>query len=260
MKRILLIGGTAFILVLVAILITLRVRYGGGNYYPDVTTTPLVADGATEQFFQYDEPVGNLAASKDTSMPTRVFFTVHPESQPTGAKVLEIVRGKAVAYPNEKYQQHFTTVLGMFTDRQHRLWTIDHGAHGTQDVRVSAFDLATNTLVHEYVFPKDVAQIGSFCNDLCVSPDGKYVFIADVSFWRKNPALVVYDVDKRTSWRILEEHPAVMAQDWIIRNPVKEMTFFGGLVALKPGIDGITVTNVVSMSILLRWCTMACIV
>jgi hypothetical protein len=33
-----------------------------------------------------------------------------------------------------------------------------------------------------------------------------------------------------------------MPQDWIIETPSKRMAFFGGLVALKPGVDGLTIS------------------
>jgi sugar lactone lactonase YvrE len=33
----------------------------------------------------------------------------------------------------------------------------------------------------------------------------------------------------------------VFPQDYVIRNPIKEMVFFGGLAALKAGVDGIAV-------------------
>ena len=52
---------------------------------------------------------------------------------------------------------------------------------------------------------------------------------------------VVYDVANRQAHRALESHPSVTAQDWLIRTPTRTMTFFGGLVALKPGVDGIAI-------------------
>ena len=223
---------------LVILAIFLRLRYGGGSNYENVATEPVLPKSALEEVFRFDEPLGNLAVSTDN----RIFFTVHPESRPAVNKVMEIVNGKAVPYPNADFQtSHFLTVLGMFIDSQNRLWTIDHGNHGTAAVRLLAFDLTSNELVHDYTFPSKVAQLGSFFNDLQVSPDGKTVYVADVSFWRKNPGIAIYDLESGNSWRALDRHPSVYPQDWIIRNQVRTMTFFGGLVALKPGIDGIAI-------------------
>ena len=108
-------------------------------------------------------------------------------------------------------------------------------------MRLLAFDLSSNEVVHDYTFPSEVAEKGSFFNDLQVSPDGKVVYVADVSFFGKNPALVVYNMETGQSKRLLENHPSVVAQNWIPRNKTKTMKFFGGIVNLKPGIDGLVI-------------------
>ena len=223
--------------------LTLRLRYGGGQPYPDLSTTPpLVPADSVQAFFQYPEPVGNLAATPAKGERTRVFFTVHPESRPTGSKLLEIgADGRATPYPDAAAQAGLITPLGLYADQQHRLWVIDHGNHGFDGARLLAYDLRSNTLVHEFTFPGSVAEKGSFFNDLCVSPDGRYVFVADVSFFRQQPSLVVYDVARRRARSLLDGDSTVTAQNWLVRNPLKDMSFFGGLVNLKPGIDGIAV-------------------
>jgi sugar lactone lactonase YvrE len=121
------------------------------------------------------------------------------------------------------------------------LWTVDHGNHGTGQARLLAFDLQTGAVVHDHIFDSAVAQLGSFLQDLQVDSTGKYVFIADVSFWRKNPGLIAYDVELGKARRLLDSDPSVSAQDWLIRNPTKDMKFFGGVVVLKPGVDGIAI-------------------
>lgn len=231
-------GLLALLLVVAA---TLRLRFGGGAPYPDLTAgKPLVPANSVQAFFSFPEPVGNVAATPATGEPTRVFFTVHPESRPEGAKLLEIGSdGHARPFPDATSQARLITPLGLFADRQHRLWVIDHGNHGLDGARLLAYDLRTNQLVHEFTFPTAVAERGSFFNDLCVSPDGRYVFVADVSFWRQTPSLVVYDVAHRRARSLLDGDSTVTAQNWLIRNPLKDMSFFGGLVNLKPGIDGI---------------------
>jgi sugar lactone lactonase YvrE len=171
------------------------------------------------------------------------FFTVHPESRPEGAKLFEFHDGAARPYPSEALQDElFQTPLGVVVDRQYRLWIIDHGKHGFDTPRLVAIDLLTDEIVHDHSFDNNASPGGSFLQDLQVSPDGRTVFIADVSFWRKKPAIVVHDVATATDRRVLEGHSSVTAQDWIINTPAKKMTFFGGLAAMKPGIDGIAVT------------------
>ncbi|MFZ1863325.1 MAG: L-dopachrome tautomerase-related protein [Polyangiales bacterium] len=217
--------------------LVLYVRYGGGEPYPDLTTTPLFDESALEVAVTSPEPIGNVAVSGDG----RIFYTIHPESRPTGPKLLEWVDGVPRAYPSEAAQAQLETPLGVVVDRQNRLWTIDHGNHGTGAAKLVAYDLETGELVHEHVFDSSIAELGSFLQDLQVDSSGKHVFIADVSFWRKHPGLVIYDVEQEEARRVLNGHASVSPQDWLIRNPTKDMKFFGGLVVLKPGVDGIAI-------------------
>ena len=218
--------------------IWIRQRFGGGMYYNDLTGNSIFPSSSLSIAAQYHEPFGNLAVSQDH----RLFFTIHPESRPSTNKVMEWKDGQAVPYPSAEAQKtSFNTVLGMFIDRQNRLWTIDHGLHGFKEVQLKAFDLHTDTEVHSYTFPSKVAPIGSFFNDLQVSPDGEYVYVADVSFFGKKPGLAVYHIASGESWRVLDGHESVIPQDHIIHNHGEDMVFFGGMVALKPGIDGLVV-------------------
>jgi sugar lactone lactonase YvrE len=232
MKKILLF---LFTIALIATMV-LWVRHGGGQPYPDLSTAPILNSSALEQVLEYREPVGNVAVNRDG----RIFFTVHPESRPTGNKLLEYVEGAAVPYPSGAEQaQLFDTVLGVAFDRYNRLWTIDHGNHGLRTARIVAIDLDTNTVIREQSLSPDVAPAGSFLQDLQVSADGNTIVIADASFWRKSPAIIVYDVETGEARRVLESHPSVSAENYMIRNGDREMEFIGGIVALRGGIDGI---------------------
>ena len=228
-----------FLLVLsLGVAITVRVRYGGGDHYQDLSTPPLLDNAQLERVLQYPQPIGNVAISSDG----RIFFTVHPESRPQGNKLLEWVAGAALPYPSGAVQPHlFNTVLGITIDQQQRLWSIDHGRQGFGDPRLLAFDLRTGELVHDYKFTKEIAPIGSFLQDIRVSPDGRNVIISDGSILRKNPALVVYDVATKTARRILEAHESVVAENLLIQNSIKDLSFFGGLFTLKGGVNGIAI-------------------
>jgi sugar lactone lactonase YvrE len=229
-----------FLLILSAILllaaIVLWLRYGGGDPYPDLSTTPLIDDSRIEQVLDYPEPIGNVAVNREG----RIFFTVHPESRPPGNKLLEWVAGAAVPYPNGTVQPHlFDTVLGLVVDERDWLWTIDHGNHGLGTARLLAFDLLSGNIVHDYEFRPETAPAGSLLQDLRVTRDGETVFIADASVWRKKPAIIVYDVAKRSARRVLESHSSVSAQDYIVRTRIRDMSFLLGLVKFKVGVDGI---------------------
>jgi sugar lactone lactonase YvrE len=221
---------------LVALAITAWIRYGGGAHYPDLTRAPLLDASGLEEVLSYPLPIGNVAVSRSG----RVFFTVHPEARPKGNKLLEFVDGAAIPYPGIRQQQSlFDTVLGVAIDRQGNLWTIDHGNHGTREARLLAFDLDTGKVVHNHRLPDDIAPAGSFLQDLQISADGRTIIIADASFWRKRPAIIVYDVESATARRVLESHPSVSAEKFVIAHGDKAMRFFGGLVALRGGVDGI---------------------
>ena len=156
----------------------LRVRYGGGEPYQDLSTPPVLEEVLLEEVLRYPEPIGNVAVNAAG----RIFFTVHPESRPQGNKLLEWVDGAAVPYPSGTVQPHlFNTVLGLVIDRQNNLWTIDNGNHGFGDARLLGFDLATGNIIHDYQFRPETAPSGSFLQDLQVSADGKTVFIAGSS-------------------------------------------------------------------------------
>lgn len=232
MKKILLL---LFILALVATTVA-WIRYGGGKPYPDLSTPPILSETVLEEVLSFPQPIGNVAVSATG----RVFFTVHPEARPRGNKLLEYVDGASVPYPDGASQARlFDSVLGVAIDRFNRLWTIDHGNHGLRTARLLAFDLDSGELVHDQRFADDIAPAGSYLQDLQVSADGRTVIIADASFWRKRPALIVYDVESASSRRVLESHPSVLAEKYVIRSQNREMSFGGGIVTMRGGVDGI---------------------
>jgi len=224
-----------FLGIIILLAITLRIRYGGGGTYPDLSGEPLIPASEIEIAVTSEEPIGNVAVSPEG----RIFFTIHPESRPEKNKLMEWKNGAALPYPDETFQDALITPLGLVVDRQNRLWVIDHGMHGFRGARLLAIDLDSGQIFHEHRFSSGTAPWGSFLQDLRVDSAGQTVYIADVSFIRKDPAIVVYDMKSGTARRVLGGHPSVSPQDWIIRTPIKDMVFLGGLVALKPGIDGI---------------------
>src|SRR6266498_1873761 len=49
-------------------------------------------------------------------------------------------------------------------------------------------------------------------------------YIADTSLFGRRPAIVVYDVENRTSRRLLERHPSVMPKDYLMNAAGRDMT------------------------------------
>jgi sugar lactone lactonase YvrE len=65
------------------------------------------------------------------------------------------------------------------------------------------------------------------------------VYIAESSPIRQTPALVVYDVERKTSRRFLDGHPSVKPLDFVIQAPGRDITLLGGLVTVRIGVDSI---------------------
>ena len=224
---------------LIALLGAIYAFFGRGEPYVDLTGDPILPQGAIEPFVVFDRPMGNAAVAADG----RVFFTVHPESNPEPPYLYVWQNGEAVPYPANGQTEIFQSPLGVAIDAQNRLWVIDPGRHGTGQPRLVAFDLETGEIAHNHPFSGDIAPLGSFLQDLQVSTDGIWVYIADVGFWAKRPALVVYNTQTGIAHRALNRHESVYPQNVLIRNQIKDMSFLGGLLEMKTGIDGIALSR-----------------
>ena len=227
-------------LVVISVLsaLVIRVRYGGGEPYEDISTPALLEQTSLERVLSYAEPIGNVAISDGG----RIFFTVHPEARPQGNKLLEWLDGAAVPYPSGSVQPHlFDSVLGLTIDDQQRLWTLDHGGQGFGKPRLLAFDLKSGELAHDHAFADDIAPAGSFLHDLRLTPDGRFVVIADGSVLRKKPALIVYDTERRAARRILQDHESVAAGKYVLRHSSGDLSFLGGLFTIKSGVASIAI-------------------
>ena len=229
-----------FVIIALVLSVVLWIRHGGGDPYPDLSTAPILNSSELEVVLSYPEPIGNVAVSRNG----RIFFTVHPESRPAGNRLLEYVEGAAVPYPDLQSQlELFDTVLGITIDRFDRLWTIDHGNHGLRSPRLIAIDLRDGTILRDHPLDKALAPAGSYLQDLQVSDDGRTVIIADTSVWRKKPAIIVYDVETAKARRVLEGHPSVASEPFIINNRGKPMSYIGGVVSMRGGVDGIALAG-----------------
>lgn len=221
------------VLVVAGLLIWVWTTYGGKVVpFPDRSTPPLLPASAVEVVAELPEAPGNIAVSADG----RVFFTFHPEGRPS-RKVVEWVDGKAVPFPPSF--DPYDTPLSLRIDRQNRLWTLDMGFHGLKTVRLLTFDLATKQLVHRWDVPRDVAGVGSFVQDFQVSPDGKRVFLADIGFLSRKPAVIVYDVERNIGRRVLERDPSVRDHPFLVDAKGTKMVLLGGFFAMHPALDSI---------------------
>lgn len=224
---------------MVAVLAFVRLRFGGGKPYPDLTTTPLRPD-SLEVLIELDRPPGNVTSSADG----RIFFNTHPISAPGlygEDSMFELIDGEPVPYPSAELQKEFKSVFGMTVDTQNRLWLIEPAGLEDHPTRLFAFDLATDELVFDHSFPKGVAPLAQ---DLRVSPDGKTVYLADTGLFSLQPGgLLVFDVESKTVRELLYGHPTTSPQNWVMRIHGKPFKVGFGLVSWQVGVDGIELTD-----------------
>jgi sugar lactone lactonase YvrE len=224
--------------VLLLVLAAVKLRYGmGGEDFPDRSGAAQLPDTELEVVANLPSPPGNIAVS-----PTgRVFVSLHPEARPN-TKVVELVNGVAVPFPDAAFQAQFHDVLGVRLDAQNRFWTLDNGGHGVHGARLIAFDIETRQLLHDYRFPREIAGLGSHLNDFNVSADGQHIYIADASIFGLRPALVVYDVANRRARRLLDGHYSVTADHAIPVVQGRRMLALG-MFAIRPGVDSIALSR-----------------
>ncbi|MDX1451098.1 MAG: L-dopachrome tautomerase-related protein [Oleiphilaceae bacterium] len=214
--------------------VIMDIRYGGGDAFPDRTSTPLLPDSALEKVADLPYPPGNIAVAPDG----RLFFSFHPEGKPE-YNLAQLVDGQAqpllLADGNPP---PVNSVLSLRIDQQNRLWLLDYAEHGSETPQLLAIDLNTMALVHEHRFSSDIAGLGSHLNDFQVDNSGRFIFIADASILGLTPALIVYDIEQQQARRLLEDHESVVADDYVPVVEGMKMLMFG-VFAIRPGVDSI---------------------
>ncbi len=210
-----------------------------GDKLEDRSTQPLFsAEKDLEIYTELDYPPGNIAVSREG----RVFFSFHPAGK-APIDIAELVLNHVVPYPDKLAQEEqFTSPLSLRIDRQNRLWVLDYGSYGFCGVRLHAFDLHSNQLVHEFQFPRNIAGLGSMLNDFQVDADGKKIYIADTSALAQNQAIIVYDVEKKKARRLLKKHPSVRNGPYAVHIHGKPLQILG-IFKPKFGVDSIALSR-----------------
>lgn len=168
-------------------------------------------------------PPGNIAISKNTK---RIFFTFHPEYEPP-INVAEIKGDGYDEYPTASPStERITSCLSLRVDNSNDiLYILDFGHHGLKMApALFGFQLATDRsddkLVLHYPFPSHVAGKGSMLNDFQITSDGSVLIIADTSILGLTPALIVFDVTTKTSYRILSEYRQLFGKSLLMTVPI----------------------------------------
>ncbi|HEU4412352.1 MAG TPA: L-dopachrome tautomerase-related protein [Polyangiaceae bacterium] len=231
--------GLALAGLVAALLVFVKLRYGGGRPYPDVSTEPLVPAGRVEVLVEHPLPLGNVTVSRRG----RVFYNTHPFTNShrfTDAFVFELVEGKPRPYPDLAAQGDLKFIFGMTVDALDRLWLIAPATLDRARTRLIAYDLASGRRVVDHEFEPGVAR---FSQDLRVSPDGQTIYLADTGAFRFTAAsILVVDV---AGWGVrtrLAGHPSTQPQDWVIRTAHGPHRVGYGLLTFSVGVDGIALS------------------
>src|SRR3954469_10208319 len=238
MKRLVVVLGALVALIAVG-LAGVKLKYGGGAPYPDLSVSPLLPERSLETLVTLDYPPGNVAVAADG----RTFLAYHPFAQAhrfTDATVFELSGGQLRPFPNQEWQGRYPGVFGRAADPQGRLWFVEPRGLDHQRTRLLAFDLRDGSQAFELWFPPGEAQ---FAQDLRVAPDGNTVYLADTGLFRFTPAtLIVLDVPSKRHRTVLGADPSTQPQNWLIRTPFGPHRLAYGLLTFTVGVDGIALS------------------
>lgn len=218
------------------LLVAVKLTWGGGSAFPDVSTPPAVPPSQVEAVVDLEMPPGCVAVSREG----RVFFDTHPFAAPGRfglPHVFELVDGQARPWPSAEDQDLFVAPFGLTADAQGRLWFVEPATLDRSATRLLAFDIDSGELLLDHTLPDGV---GRFAQDLRVSPDGRHVVLADTGAFAFTPGqLLVFDVDAREIVRTVQ-HPSFQPQDWFIRRyDGRPHRVAWGLLTFQVGVDGI---------------------
>lgn len=233
---------TAVLFVATLITITaLKVIYGGGSKFPEPPLLPASLEvSRADRIASLPTPVVSIASPASG----RLFFGLYSQGMPTHPLV-EWVNGDAQPYPPLSQRvdgDALRTVAALAVDGDDKLWALDHGHHGLFPARLVAFSLANGARVHDFELPRSLAPYGSYLSALAVSRDGRTVIMADGSFVARNPALIVYDTQRREARRVLERHASTVSERYTPRIGKRRMEIFG-LISVRTGVNAVALSS-----------------
>ena len=177
------------------------------------------------------EPVayfyGAMPTGVSVSQQGRIFVNFPKWGDDVQFTVAEMKNGKAVAYPDESFNQTdpddpakaLVSVQSVVVDPVDRLWILDTGSPFFQPTeyggpKMICVDLTNNKVVKKILFPQDVALPTTYLNDVRFDlrrGNEGMAFITDSSQNGPN-GIIVVDLASGESWRHLHDHPSTKAE------------------------------------------------
>lgn len=224
------------LVILLAGLAAIKLAYGLGTPFPGVATPPRLAPSEAEVAIETPFPPGMVSVGRDG----RVFYTYHPFHRPqdhTDHLVFEWKAGQAVPVA-PRHADRLYGVFGITVDARGWLWAVRPGALERRPTEVLAIDPDRGEIVYEFTFPLGEA---GFAQDLRVSRDGRWVFLADTGLFRfTSAALIVLDTQTQSFRTALVDHPSTAPQNWVMRRQDGAPYRLGfGLLNFQVGVDGL---------------------
>ncbi|UDQ98257.1 L-dopachrome tautomerase-related protein [Lentisphaerota bacterium WC36G] len=154
----------------------------------------------------------------------RIFVNFPTWSDNVPIKVAEIIKGKAVSFPNEKTNLNlFKAVQSVIVDKKNRLWVLDTCNPNFKGVlaegpKLYQYNLATNTLNATYHFSEKNYHKDSYFNDIRIDETKNYAYITDSG----NGAIIVLNLTDGKSRRLLQGAKAVQSEkNYLICDGIK---------------------------------------
>ncbi len=153
---------------------------------------------------EFDTRPGNPAVGPDGT----IYFSNHPFDAPE-FKVMRLVNGQAVPFPNVAVSRAFAAVIGVQVDADGTVWILDMGSAETSP-KLLGWDTEADRLAAVHYLPKEASVENSFHQDFAIDEKRDVAFIADMSragiVGESKPAIVVVDLKTGQTRRLLQGH------------------------------------------------------
>jgi sugar lactone lactonase YvrE len=186
---------------------------------------------------------GNITLSPDH----RLFLSLQAFYNPP-YKVVEVLEDSTIKpYPSESWNseaatgESFGKVFGVQVDPLGILWILDGGRPGSVKPRLLGWDTRKESLVRAIELLPPVTREDSFLNDLAVDFLREKAYISDTARGNRS-ALIVVDLLKRSSRRVLEAHPSVIPRTLDLKiegRPLRKRLPGGKVITPRLGVNPI---------------------